>query len=110
LPLLDAFEDMNVHKFYEPEFAKRISDRIKSLEQRLSESVLMELSSTDRKHLVENQRKCEKFEKRIEILKEKSDLSQMTQFRTELKNRMRVLRRLGHIDVDGVVQLKVCSI
>lgn len=31
---------------------------------------------------------------------------QLQKFRDELKNRSRVLKRLGHIDADGVVQLK----
>jgi len=31
---------------------------------------------------------------------------QLQKFREELKNRSRVLRKLGHIDTDGVVQLK----
>lgn len=31
---------------------------------------------------------------------------QLQKFRDELKNRSRVLKRLGHIDGDGVVQLK----
>lgn len=31
---------------------------------------------------------------------------QLKKFRDELKNRSRVLKKLGHIDADGVVQLK----
>ena len=31
---------------------------------------------------------------------------QLQKFRDELKNRSRVLKQLGHIDADGVVQLK----
>ena len=31
---------------------------------------------------------------------------QLQKFREELKNRSRVLKKLGHIDADGVVQLK----
>lgn len=31
---------------------------------------------------------------------------QLQKFRDELKNRSRVLKKLGHIDADGVVQLK----
>jgi hypothetical protein len=31
---------------------------------------------------------------------------QLQKFREELKNRSRVLKRLGHIDADGVVQVK----
>lgn len=34
------------------------------------------------------------------------DFSQLQKFRDELKNRSRVLKKLGHIDGDGVVQLK----
>ncbi|KAF5181254.1 Dexh-box atp-dependent rna helicase dexh10, partial [Thalictrum thalictroides] len=32
--------------------------------------------------------------------------SQLQKFWDELKNRSRVLKKLGHIDADGVVQLK----
>jgi len=31
---------------------------------------------------------------------------QLQKFRDELKNRSRVLKKLGHIDADGVVQVK----
>jgi hypothetical protein len=35
-----------------------------------------------------------------------SSILQLQKFRDELKNRSRVLKRLGHIDADSVVQLK----
>ncbi|KAM0867868.1 hypothetical protein ACQ4PT_041687 [Festuca glaucescens] len=42
----------------------------------------------------------------IQQLKSKMRDSQLQKFRDELKNRSRVLKMLGHIDADGVLQLK----
>ena len=42
----------------------------------------------------------------IQQLKSKMRDSQLQKFCDELKNRSRVLKKLGHIDADGVVQLK----
>lgn len=42
----------------------------------------------------------------IQQLKAKMRDSQLQKFREELKNRSRVLKKLGHIDSDSVVQLK----
>ncbi|CAN6677587.1 unnamed protein product [Malus baccata var. baccata] len=57
-----------------------------------------------------NQIKC--FQRKAEVdheiqqLKSKMRESQLQKFRDELKNRSRVLKKLGHIDAEGVVQLK----
>ncbi|XP_052733071.1 DExH-box ATP-dependent RNA helicase DExH10 isoform X2 [Vigna angularis] len=57
-----------------------------------------------------DQIKC--FERKAEVnheiqqLRTKMRDSQLQKFREELKNRSRVLKKLGHIDGDGVVQLK----
>ncbi|KAK7841729.1 dexh-box atp-dependent rna helicase dexh10 [Quercus suber] len=51
------------------------------------------------------QRKAE-VNHEIQQLKSKMRDSQLKKFRDELKNRSRVLKKLGHIDADGVVQLK----
>ncbi|KHM99857.1 Superkiller viralicidic activity 2-like 2, partial [Glycine soja] len=62
------------------------------------------------KHQDMDQIKC--FERKAEVnhevqqLKTKMRDSQLQKFREELKNRSRVLKKLGHIDADGVVQLK----
>ncbi|KAH7548405.1 hypothetical protein ACOSP7_032116 [Xanthoceras sorbifolium] len=42
----------------------------------------------------------------IQQIKSKMRESQIQKFRDELKNRSRVLKKLGHIDADGVVQVK----
>jgi ATP-dependent RNA helicase DOB1 len=52
------------------------------------------------------------FQRRAELLadaqrlKEKMCDSQLHKFQEELRNRSRVLKRLGHINSEGVVQLK----
>ncbi|GAB2276148.1 Helix-loop-helix protein 2 [Dionaea muscipula] len=51
------------------------------------------------------QRKAE-VNHEIQQLKSKMRESQLQKFRDELRNRSRVLKKLGHIDEDGVVQLK----
>ncbi|VAH93943.1 unnamed protein product [Triticum turgidum subsp. durum] len=51
------------------------------------------------------QRKAE-LNHEIQQLKSKMRDSQLQKFRDELKNRSRVLKMLGHIDADGVLQLK----
>ncbi|KAI4382083.1 hypothetical protein MLD38_008089 [Melastoma candidum] len=57
-----------------------------------------------------NQMKC--FQRKAEVsheiqqLKLKMRESQLQKFHDELKNRSRVLKKMGHIDSDGVVQLK----
>ncbi|KAF9617870.1 hypothetical protein IFM89_039089 [Coptis chinensis] len=51
------------------------------------------------------QRKAE-VNREIQLLKSKMRDSQLQKFRDELKNRSRVLKKLGHIDADGIVQLK----
>ncbi|KAF5749406.1 hypothetical protein HS088_TW04G01375 [Tripterygium wilfordii] len=51
------------------------------------------------------QRKAE-VNNEIQQLKSKMRDSQLQKFRDELRNRSRVLKKLGHIDADNIVQLK----
>ena len=46
------------------------------------------------------------FRSEMDIYISKWTFVQLQKFRDELKNRSRVLRKLGHIDADGVVLLK----
>ncbi|XP_057955218.1 DExH-box ATP-dependent RNA helicase DExH10 isoform X2 [Malania oleifera] len=99
LPKLNPVKDMGIE---DPEFVELVS-QIEELEQIL-------LAHPVHKSQDEHQMRC--FQRKAEVnheiqqLKSKMRDSQLQKFRDELKNRSRVLRKLGHIDADGVVQLK----
>ncbi|KAI7752723.1 hypothetical protein M8C21_019630, partial [Ambrosia artemisiifolia] len=99
LPKLNPVKDMGIE---EPEFVDLVN-QIEKLEQQL-------LSHPLNKSQDENQIKC--FKRKAEVnheiqqLKTKIRDSQLQKFRDELKNRSRVLKKLGHIDAEGIVQVK----
>ncbi|KAK1414113.1 hypothetical protein QVD17_29854 [Tagetes erecta] len=99
LPKLNPVKDMGIE---EPEFVDLVN-QIERLEQQL-------LSHPLNKSQDENQIKC--FKRKAEVsheiqqLKTKMRDSQLQKFRDELKNRSRVLKKLGHIDAEGIVQVK----
>ncbi|KAK9078937.1 hypothetical protein SSX86_002996 [Deinandra increscens subsp. villosa] len=99
LPKLNPVKDMGME---EPEFVDLVN-QIEKLEQQL-------LSHPLNKSEDENQIEC--FKRKAEVnheiqqLKTKMRDSQLQKFRDELKNRSRVLRKLGHIDSEGIVQVK----
>ncbi|KAH6779236.1 RNA helicase [Perilla frutescens var. hirtella] len=98
-PKLNPVKDMGVD---EPEFVE-LANQIEELEQKLFTNPLHK--SQDVQQISSFQRKAE-VNHEIQQLKSKMRDSQLQKFRDELKNRSRVLKRLGHIDGDGVVQLK----
>ncbi|XP_076910487.1 DExH-box ATP-dependent RNA helicase DExH10-like [Bidens hawaiensis] len=99
LPKLNPVKDMGIE---EPEFVDLVN-QIEKLEQQL-------LSQPLNKTQDENQIEC--FKRKAEVnheiqqLKTKMRDSQLQKFRDELKNRSRVLKKLGHIDSEGIVQVK----
>ncbi|WOG90986.1 hypothetical protein DCAR_0310234 [Daucus carota subsp. sativus] len=99
LPKLNPVKDMGIE---EPELVELVN-QIETIEKQMMSHPLFK--SQD-----ENQIKC--FQRKAEVnheiqqLKTKMRDSQLQKFRNELKNRSRVLKKLGHIDADGVVQLK----
>lgn len=99
LPKLNPVKDMGIE---EPELVELVN-QIETIEKQMMSHPLYK--SQD-----ENQIKC--FQRKAEVnheiqqLKTKMRDSQLQKFRNELKNRSRVLKKLGHIDADGVVQLK----
>lgn len=99
LQKLHPVKDMGIE---EPKLVELVN-QIEELEKKLFEHPL-------HKSQDENQIRC--FERKAEVnheiqkLKSKMRESQLQKFRDELKNRSRVLKKLGHIDADGVVQLK----
>ncbi|XP_019446453.1 PREDICTED: DExH-box ATP-dependent RNA helicase DExH10-like [Lupinus angustifolius] len=98
-PKLNPVKDM---KIKDPEIVEFVN-QIEELEQKL-------FSHPMHKHQDVDQIKC--FQRKAEVsheiqqLKAKMRDSQLQKFREELKNRSRVLKKLGHIDADGIVQLK----
>ncbi|KAI3443461.1 hypothetical protein Pfo_000126 [Paulownia fortunei] len=99
LPKLNPVKDMGID---DPEFVE-LANQIDELEQKLFSHPLHK--SQDEHQIRNFQRKAE-VNHEIQQLKSKMRDSQLQKFRDELKNRSRVLKRLGHIDGDGVVQLK----
>ncbi|KAL7601550.1 hypothetical protein Lser_V15G23533 [Lactuca serriola] len=99
LPKLNPVKDMGIE---EPQFVDLVN-QIEKLEQQL-------LSHPLNKSQDENQIQC--FQRKAEVnheiqqLKTKMRDSQLQKFRDELKNRSRVLKKLGHIDSEGIVQVK----
>ncbi|KAL1326378.1 hypothetical protein HN51_036463 [Arachis hypogaea] len=99
LPKLNPVKDMDIRDSVIVELVAQIEE----LEKKL-------FSHPMHKHQDVDQIKC--FQRKAEVnheiqqLKTKMRDSQLQKFREELKNRSRVLKKLGHIDADGVVQLK----
>ncbi|XP_027070815.2 DExH-box ATP-dependent RNA helicase DExH10 [Coffea eugenioides] len=99
LPKLNPVKDMGIE---DPEIVELVN-QIEQLEQKLFAHPMNK--SQDEHQLKSFQRKAE-VNHEIQQLKTKMRDSQLQKFRDELKNRSRVLKKLGHIDADGVVQLK----
>ncbi|XP_049403170.1 DExH-box ATP-dependent RNA helicase DExH10-like [Solanum stenotomum] len=99
LPKLNPVKDMG---FEDPEFVD-IVNQIEELEKKLFAHPLHK--SQDEHQLKSFQKKAE-VNHEIQQLKSKMRDSQLQKFRDELKNRSQVLKKLGHIDADGVVLLK----
>ncbi|KAL9330066.1 hypothetical protein ACSQ67_005069 [Phaseolus vulgaris] len=99
IPKLNPVKDMDVR---DSEIVE-VVNQIEEIEKKM-------FAHPMHKHQDVDQIKC--FERKAEVnheiqqLKTKMRDSQLQKFREELKNRSRVLRKLGHIDTDGVVQLK----
>ncbi|KAL9431480.1 hypothetical protein AB3S75_026631 [Citrus x aurantiifolia] len=99
LPKLNPVKDMKIE---DPEVVDLVN-QIEELEHKL-------FAHPMNKSQDENQIRC--FQRKAEVnheiqqLKSKMRDSQIQKFRDELKNRSRVLKKLGHINADGVVQLK----
>lgn len=99
LPKLNPVKDMGIE---DPEIVELVN-QIEELERKLLSHPLHK--SQDAHQMRSFQRKAE-VNHQIQELKSKMRESQLQKFRDELKNRSRVLKKLGHIDADGVVQLK----
>ncbi|KAL9339836.1 hypothetical protein Peur_068851 [Populus x canadensis] len=99
LPKLNPVKDMKIE---DPEIVELVN-QIEELERKLHAHPLHK--SQDVNQMKSFHRKAE-VNHEIQQLKSKMRDSQLQTFREELKNQSPVLKRLGHIDADGVVQLK----
>ncbi|CAN1323956.1 DExH-box ATP-dependent RNA helicase DExH10 [Linum perenne] len=99
LPKLNPVKDMKI----EDAEIVNLVNKIEELERKLYAHPSHK--SQDVNQIRSFQRKSE-VDHEVQQLKLKMRDSQLQKFRDELKNRSRVLKRLGHIDADGVVQLK----
>uniref|UniRef100_A0A0D6QTS0 Helicase C-terminal domain-containing protein n=1 Tax=Araucaria cunninghamii TaxID=56994 RepID=A0A0D6QTS0_ARACU len=99
-PKLDPIEDMGID---DPDFVNLVRE-VEEVEQKLLAHP-MHKSEHDEHHFRSYQRKAE-LNNETQQLRMKMRESTLHKFREELRNRSRVLKRLGHIDADGVVQMK----
>ncbi|KAK2385318.1 Helix-loop-helix protein 2 [Trifolium repens] len=99
LPKLNPVKDMDVR---DSEIVELVN-QIEELEQKLFDHPMHKIQNLDQIKCFE--RKAEANHE-IQQLKAKMRDSQLQKFRDELKNRSRVLKKLGHIDADSVVQVK----
>ncbi|XP_045822701.1 DExH-box ATP-dependent RNA helicase DExH10 [Trifolium pratense] len=99
LPKLNPVKDMDVR---DSEIVELVN-QIEELEKKLFDHPMHKIQNVDQIKCFE--RKAEANHE-IQQLKAKMRDSQLQKFRDELKNRSRVLKKLGHIDADSVVQVK----
>uniref|UniRef100_A0A1D1YM54 Superkiller viralicidic activity 2-like 2 n=1 Tax=Anthurium amnicola TaxID=1678845 RepID=A0A1D1YM54_9ARAE len=100
LPRVNPVTEMGID---DPEIIKLVK-QVEELERKLFAHPLNK-SGQSEQQFKWYQRKAD-VNHEIQQLKSKMRESQLQKFRDELKNRARVLKKLGHIDADGVVQLK----
>ncbi|CAA2994068.1 D -box ATP-dependent RNA helicase D 10 [Olea europaea subsp. europaea] len=99
IPKLNPMKDMGIE---EPGVVELVN-QIEELEQKLFSHPL---HKSQDEHQIRSFRRKSELNHEIQQLKSKMRDSQLQKFRIELRNRSRVLKKLGHIDADGVVQLK----
>ncbi|GIL80546.1 hypothetical protein Vretimale_16031 [Volvox reticuliferus] len=100
LPRLDPIEDMNIQ---DPKLSEIVA-RIEALEAQLQRNPVFRAEKDASKFAPYLRRAT--LAARAEALRAEMRTSQLTAFKEEAACRMAVLRRLGHIDDDGVVTLK----
>ncbi|XP_078443652.1 RNA helicase, ATP-dependent, SK12/DOB1 protein [Wolffia australiana] len=100
LPRVNPVTEMGIEV---PEIVESVK-KIEELEKKLFTHPLRKMGQNEQQFKW-YQRKAE-VSHEIQQLKSTMRESQLQKFRDELRNRSRVLKKLGHIDSDGVVQLK----
>lgn len=103
VPLLDPIKDLGIT---DSDFTVLI-ERAKSLTQRLSSHKLnTDFTEEERTRLVEAYEKTVDLKERARVLKDEARSCQTMAMKDDLKKMKRVLRTLGHVDKNGVIQTK----
>ncbi|KAF3325604.1 superkiller viralicidic activity 2-like 2 isoform X1 [Carex littledalei] len=100
LPKLHPLKDMGI----KDEEVVDLVHQLEDLDKKLCSHPLHKVGQSEQQ-LSSYKRKAE-LNHEIQQVKSRMRDSQLQKFRDELKNRSRVLKMLGHIDADGVLQLK----
>lgn len=102
LPLLDPINDMKI----EDEKFKKLIKKIGSLQTKISKSHLQSLPKEDREDRYRKFEEKHSLESQIQFLKQAIKGTETLVMKDTLRRMKRVLRRLGHVDEDNVVQMK----
>lgn len=103
LPLLDPIKDLGIE---EEEF-KILMDRAEALASRLSSHKLSaEYPAEERIRLVQSYEKRHETKERARLLRDEARSFQSISMKDDLKKMKRVLKKMGHVDANGVIQTK----
>mmetsp|Transcript_24712 Transcript_24712/g.36895 ORF Transcript_24712/g.36895 Transcript_24712/m.36895 type:complete len:901 (+) Transcript_24712:1150-3852(+) len=103
VPLLDPVQDMNVNS---ADFTK-LSERSEALKKRLSShSICAGFTEDERRNIICSYGKKKDLLEQVKVIRNESRSCQGMVKREELKQMKRVLRHLGHVDANGVIQTK----
>jgi ATP-dependent RNA helicase DOB1 len=103
IPLLDPVKDLGI----EDESFKTLMDRAGALTTRLAEHKLStDFGQEDRLRLVQVYENKKDLEERARVIRDEARSCQTMTMKDELKKMKRVLKKLGHVDANGVIQTK----
>jgi len=103
IPILDAASDLGVKC---DDFVK-LSGRCQTLKERLAmHSLCTDLSDKSRQKMVRNFSKKADLLEKVKAIRKEARACQGMVMRDELKKMKRVLRQLGGVDANGVIQMK----
>ena len=103
VPLLDPIKDL---KIVDENFTT-LMERADALSKRLiAHELTVEFSQGDRVRLVQAYEKQIELRERARLLKEEARSFQTMAMKDDLKKMKRVLKKLGHVDANGVIQTK----
>eukprot|EP00980_Cylindrotheca_fusiformis_P031501 scaffold26468_cov162-Cylindrotheca_fusiformis.AAC.3 len=103
LPLLDPIKDLGI----EEDAFKTLMNRAEALSERLaSHKLSVDFSEEDRFRLVQSFENKSDIKERARALRDEAKNCQTMAMKDELKKMKRVLKKLGHVDGNGVIQTK----
>jgi len=103
VPLLHPVQDMNVKSV---DFTK-LSERSQASKDRLSSHILCsDFTEDERRKMICSYGEKKDLLEQVKVIRNESRSCQGMVMRDELKKMKRVLRQLGHVDANGVIQTK----